>query len=144
MATQEQIQYVMTKFEEAHAPKCFKKINETQAGIGAVLRMLYESGESVSAGMISECLNISTARVAVLLKKMEAKGLITKEHSSEDARVTLVRLTDDGEALICEMREELYAKISEIIDKIGEKRLVEFFETFGEIGEIFIPPNIEL
>lgn len=142
MATQAQIEAMLHKLEQFHPTAFFKRMDETQAGIGAVLRLLDESNETVTAGKISDILNISTARVAVLLKKMVARGLITKEHDVSDARVTIVKLTPLGKQLIFKMRQDLYQQMGRIIDQIGEKRLLEFIDTFHEIRKIVSPPEI--
>lgn len=94
MATQEQIRRIFQKMRESHPKEFFHHMDETQAGIGAVLRLLYIEKKPVTAGKISDTLGISTARVAVLLRKMESRGLIIKEKNPLDARVTIVRLTD--------------------------------------------------
>lgn len=133
MATIEQVERVLKNMEKAHPIDFFKKIDETQVGIGAVLRLLNESGEIITAGKISNVLNISTARVAVLLKKMVAKGLITKEQDVSDGRVTIVKLTESGEKIASKMREDIYAKTAHIIDTVGEERLREFIAISKEI-----------
>ena len=73
---------------------------------------------------------------------MVARGLITKEHDVSDARVTIVKLTPLGKQLIFEMRQDLYQQMGRIIDQIGEKRLLEFIDTFHEIRKIVSPPEI--
>ena len=144
MATIEQIEKIHSEMEKAQPVDFFKNINKTQAGIGAVLRILYDSKETVTAGDISEALDISTARVAVLLKKMTAKGLITKEQASDDARVTVVQLTEHGRDIVKIMRDDLFSQIGAIIDTVGEERLMEFIEIAKEIKVIVkAPPEIE-
>ncbi len=144
MATMEQIQKIHAEMEKAQPVEFFKNINKTQAGIGAVLRMLYESTEVVTAGKISEALGISTARVAVLLKKMTVKELIVKEHRGDDARVTIVRLTEKGEAVVVKMRDDLFSQIGHIIDTIGEERIMEFIAVSKEIKALIkAPPEID-
>lgn len=143
MATKEQIESVLVKMEKAHPVDFFKQIDDTNAGIGAVLRLLYAMDEDITAGKISDALNISTARVAVLLKKMVAKGLITKEPCSTDGRVTVVRLTEHGKKIISEMQADLYAQMSHIIDTVGEERILEFIAISEEIRIAARHPNFQ-
>ena len=72
MATTAQIERMLAELEGIHPVAFFRRMDETQAGIGAVLRLLHTSEEEITAGKISEVLNISTARVAVLIRKMAA------------------------------------------------------------------------
>lgn len=141
MAAREQIEMVLAKMEKARPDDFFRKIDETQTGIFAVLRLLNESGETVIAGRISDALNVSTARVAVLLKKMAAKGLIIKEKSARDGRSTVVKLTEQGQKQVSEMQSNLYAKVSYVIDTVGEERVLEFIAIAGEIRAALKEPR---
>ena len=141
MATIAQIERMLAELERIHPVAFFRRMDETQAGIGAVLRLLYTSEEEITAGKISEVLNISTARVAVLIRKMAAKGLITKARSSADARVTMVGLTELGVKTVEEMRREMYRQMGLVIDAVGEERLREFLEIAAEIRAAVNPPQ---
>lgn len=143
MATKEQIEMILEKLEKSLPDEFFKKVDETQAGIGAVLRLLNKSNDAVTAGRISEVLNVSTARVAVLLKKMVAKGLITKEQLATDGRVTVVKLTEFGLQIISEMQAEVYSQTARIIDTVGEERILEFIAIADEIKSAFKEPNFD-
>ena len=85
MATPEQIASILSQLVALHPADCFKPIDAANAGLGAVLRLLYLADQPVTAGTISEKLHVSTARVAVLLKKLVAKGLVTKGRDPVDA-----------------------------------------------------------
>ncbi len=141
MATREEIDQVFRRLEQIKPSFLFKRADEVQAGIGAVLKLLYESSQPVTAGNISDELNVSTARVAVLIRKMAAKGLVTKEHGLLDARVTYVKLTELGEKTICEMREDLDQVLGSVIDAVGLERLQEFLDIADEIGKAVRPPR---
>ena len=142
MATQEQIQRIFRKMRESHPREFFHHMDETHAGIGAVLRLLYIEKKPVTAGKISDTLEISTARVAVLLRKMQSKGLIVKEKNPLDARVTIVSLTDTGKKLIEDAWGEVQEQMGKIIDTVGEDRLLEYIEISNEIRQIVTPPKI--
>ena len=141
MATTAQIERMLAELEGIHPVAFFRRMDETQAGIGAVLRLLHTSEEEITAGKISEVLNISTARVAVLIRKMAAKGLITKARSSADARITMVGLTELGVRTVEEMRREMYRQMGLVIDAVGEERLREFLKIATEIRAAVNPPQ---
>ena len=106
------------------------------AGVRAILKILNETDGKVTAGDLSEYMKVSTARIAVLLKKMEAKGLIEKEHDSADGRVVVVKLSNQGKELADKFKENLYAHIGEMIDKIGMDRMLEFAAVSNEIQSL--------
>ena len=141
MATIAQIERMLAELERIHPVAFFRRMDETQAGLGAVLRLLHTSEEEITAGKISEVLNISTARVAVLIRKMAAKGLITKARSSVDARVTMVGLTELGVRTVEGMRREMYQQMGLVIDAVGEERLREFLKIAAEIRAAVNPPQ---
>ena len=141
METIAQIERMLAELERIHPVAFFRRMDETQAGIGAVLRLLHTSEEEITAGKISEVLNISTARVAVLIRKMAAKGLITKARSSVDARVTMVGLTELGVRTVEGMRREMYQQMGLVIDAVGEERLREFLKIAAEIRAAVNPPQ---
>lgn len=133
MASMEQTERVISLLRQSRPADFFKKMNETAVGIGAVLMFLDQAQEAVSAGQISASMSVSTARMAVLLKKMEGKKLIVTGGCAEDARVTRVRLSEQGRAVMERMKAELYGQIGYLIDRVGMDRLIEFTEISGEI-----------
>lgn len=69
--------------------------------------------------MVSKNLNISTARVAVLIRKMVDKGLITKETGANDARVVEIKLAEHGREVLESLQKQRYEQMGLIIDKVG-------------------------
>ena len=144
MADNLQVEEVLAQFDKLHPEKMFGEINRRNAGCGALIKFLDESKSSVTAGEISRFMNVSTARVAVLLKKLEAKGLIVKETDPSDARVTAVRLSVKGRETAEAMRAEFYSQVGLLIDSIGLERLNDFAKTLAEIQKIVKRPDIDI
>ena len=144
MADNLQVEEVLAQFDKLHPEKMFGEINRRNAGCGALIKFLDESKSSVTAGEISRFMNVSTARVAVLLKKLEAKGLIVKETDPSDARVTAVRLSVKGRETAEAMRAEFYSQVGLLIDSIGIERLNDFAKTLAEIQTIVKRPDIDI
>lgn len=144
MSVQEQTEKMVKMLDHLRPGDFFKKLDETNKGILAVLRFLYEADEEVTAGQISTFMNVSTARVAVLLKKMEAKGLIIKEIGRNDARTTVVKLSDFGREKTEELRANLYRQVETVIEQIGIERLTQFIDTAREIRAVLQEPSLEI
>ena len=136
MATTEQVEALMEQLKKAPPAECFQNFDMSTAGIRAILKILNETAGKVTAGDLSEQMKVSTARIAVLLKKMEAKGLIEKEHDSADGRVVVVKLTESGRQIADKFKANLYAHIEEMIDKIGMDRMLEFAAVSNEIQSL--------
>ena len=68
-----------------------------------VMMVLWEERQK-SVRELGECLYLDSGTLTPLLKKLEAKGYIARERSSEDERCVIVSLTAAGEALREEAR----------------------------------------
>ena len=62
------------------------------------MMVLWEK-HSVTVKELGEALYLDSGTLTPLLKKMEAKGLLTRRRSEQDERSLIVRLTEAGEAL---------------------------------------------
>ena len=136
MATIKQIEELLEQLEKAPPSEHFQHIDKNTVGIRAILKYLSETNGKVTAGKIGEHIKVSTARVAVLLKKMEAKDLIEKEQDPDDGRIVIVKLSEHGKKAAAAERDEVYKSIGEMIDKVGMDRMLEFAEISNEIHSI--------
>lgn len=62
------------------------------------LLVLWER-KSLTVKALGEALYLDSGTLTPLLKKLEDKGLLSRERSAQDARTVIVSLTDAGEAL---------------------------------------------
>lgn len=63
-----------------------------------VFMVLWEK-EKVSVGQLGSILHLDAGTLTPLLKHLERDGYITRERSKEDERVTLIQITEKGDAL---------------------------------------------
>ena len=146
VATKEDVIWLIQRLWEIRPQEFVALLNETQAGIGAVLKLLCQEKRALTAGELSERMQVSTARIAVLLKKMEAKQLIVRSKDSSDRRITVVALSEQGQKVVKSMQDDVYRQVEQLIDCIGMQRLREFTETANEIRQMFrenpkLPPK---
>lgn len=142
MESKERLEIILKMMEQSNPVDFFKKVNELHMGMGAILQYLLRYDGMVTAGQISEELGVSTARVAVLLKKMADKGLLTKEKGTMDGRITIVKMTEFGEDIAIQMRNDMWNQLETIIDTVGEERILEFISIANEIKSIVKPPGV--
>ncbi len=141
MATQKEIETLLKAMHKAPPSEHFQRIDKSTVGIRAILKYLSENGEQATAGEISKGIGVSTARVAVLLKKMNAKGFIEKQGDPTDGRIVLVRLTERGRDTSNQLRRDMYAQIGALIDRLGMERLMQFAEISREIRSVMESMN---
>lgn len=143
MASREQIQTLLEALKEASPSQMFQSIDAGAAGMRAILLYLADAQEKVTASKISDYMKVSTARVTVLLQKMEVRGLIEKKRDPEDNRRIKVALSARGRELAAQMQEQVNAHVEAMIDQIGMERMLEFAAISQEIHSI-LPEEMDL
>jgi len=68
--------------------------------------MILSDHDDLSQTALAERLEISTAAVAVLLKKLEAEGYILRTANACDSRLNSVELTENGKAIVKQSRKD--------------------------------------
>lgn len=144
MASQEQVKVLLEALKKAPPSQMFQSIDASSAGTRAILLYLDDTEQSVTAGAISDQLHVSTARVAVLLKKMEAKGLLERTRDPKDARKVMVRLLPEGRTLAAQLHQHINERVEAMIDQVGMDRMLEFAAISQEIYAIISPAEIDI
>lgn len=90
-------------------------------GEGALLRYLALRHNGATAGELRDAMGVGSGRVANALKRLEAKGLITRSPSEEDGRVVLVYLTQAGRSYIMERYRRLLGWTTMLMEELGEE-----------------------
>ncbi|MCM1513534.1 MAG: MarR family transcriptional regulator [Anaeroplasma bactoclasticum] len=111
------------------------QLNMTDRGIHFILGYLEDAKGKVIAGDLAKHLNVSTARIAVLIKKMEARSLIRTYSSPEDARKTIIEITEAGKKQVDAFKEELISGMERLIEVVGVKDIEEFIRISMKIKE---------
>ena len=137
MGTREDAQEMLNKLSECRSKSFSSKIDESQKGVGFVLVFLQKATHEVFAGDLARELNVSTARIAALLRKMEKGGLIVRHRSPVDARQTVVEITQEGRAHVDRMREQILTKMELLLEKVGREDMEEFIRISHKIKDVF-------
>lgn len=111
-------------------------LDEFNKGEFGLLNYIYFETKEVSAGMLSEKLKVSTARIASILNSLEAKKLIKRKIGTDDKRKVVVEITTEGKEIIKKYQEEVVNKVSYIISRIGQEKAKQFFDIMLEINSI--------
>lgn len=136
MVTREQALDVLNKIKQNKPTKFFKKIDETSAGMRFILMYLSEHTNEVYASTIAEKMDISRARVAVLIQKLINKGMIEKSSSSMDGRIDVLKITQVGLSEIKTFKEQVLSNVIMVIEKIGLEEIYRFIDTSAKIKNI--------
>lgn len=111
-------------------------LDEFNKGEFGLLNYIYFETKEVSAGMLSEKLKVSTARIASILNSLESKKLIKRKIGTDDKRKVVVEITTEGKEIIKKYQEEVVNKVSYIISRIGQEKAKQYFDIMLEINSI--------
>ncbi len=136
MSSQEEIKRVLQLMQNHRPFHTCDSVAEHNMGILGVMKVLYHKNSPIRSKDISDALGISTARMAVLLKKLEAKGYIEKTNGTEDARVTLVALSPQGQEFAKGMYETVCKTAESLIDEFGIDYLERLLSDMTRVKEI--------
>jgi len=90
-----------------------------------VFMVLWEK-ESVTVGQIGSTLHLDAGTLTPLLKHLEKEGYIVRSRSKEDERVTVVSITDKGNALK-EKCKDIPLKLAERNSVLSEKEAKQLY-----------------
>jgi DNA-binding MarR family transcriptional regulator len=92
----------------------------------------------MSAGELSECMSISSARIAAVLGRLEAKGYVERRMDTGDRRKIEVVLTESGKANIIAFRDEMKSQLVRVFKKMGKNDTEEFLRLFAKFSDIMV------
>lgn len=84
---------------------------------------------------LSEHLNISKPSMNEVVNKFEKSGLIKKEKSTKDKRISYLRLTEVGETLATTNLLESKRAVDKIFNRLEEKDVLYLKSLFDKFGD---------
>lgn len=100
-----------------------------------VMRALYAYKELESKQLAQHCCILSPSMTGII-KRLEQMGYIQRRKSETDQRRTLIRLTDQAQALFQQLSPEVEARYQALIDKYGQQRLEELSGLLNELAQL--------
>jgi len=113
------------------------RLSRTEVG---VLATLSEGPRRITQLAQTEALAQPT--VTQLVDKLEARGLVARARSGDDARVVMVEVTPAGTEVFEEVRAEIRANMREALVDLPDAELTELVhaaETLGGLIETLLP-----
>ena len=86
---------LFTEFGSMHQ-RVSRFADQALGGEMAVMRALMRAGGSLTPSELADRAWVSSARIANILRALEAKGWVEREHSKTDRRRVHVTVTDKG------------------------------------------------
>ena len=119
-----------------HLP-AVRGLDEMSGGEYFVLHFLLRHGGTAGPSELSRSLYASSARIAALLKHLEAKGWIVRTPDADDERRVDVVLTEAGAACIRERLSAVLDEVSGLLSALSPEEAVEYVRLQRKLLEIF-------
>ncbi|MDD3185179.1 MAG: MarR family winged helix-turn-helix transcriptional regulator [Anaerostipes sp.] len=103
-------------------------LTESAKGENYVLSYLAGRKEDVNPKDISQLLNVSSARTAVILKNLEKRDLIMRYKDPDSNRQTLVKILPGGVEQHLFVQKTFEHSVNGLIEALGEEDFVQYME----------------
>ncbi|WP_285769235.1 MarR family transcriptional regulator [Peribacillus sp. SI8-4] len=87
---------------------------------------------------ISEAFYINKSAVTANINRLESKGLIEREQDQYDRRVFLLKLSEEGAALLHKTEHKIHKLVEGIMTKFEYEEIVTFLDTYEKLSRILI------
>ncbi|WP_434751279.1 MarR family winged helix-turn-helix transcriptional regulator [Paenibacillus amylolyticus] len=91
-------------------------------------------GESIANNLV-DTLSIDRSYMSRIVNKLAKEGLLIKVDSTEDSRVSLIRLTDKGQVLFDELNDRSDQQILKLMQNLSEEEIQEVYTSMMNIQE---------
>ena len=133
MNKREEAIILMKEIRECRPYPLFKTIDNEDKGIRFVLAYLNKNQGGVIAKELADKMNISTARISVLIKKMDSQKLIKKAGDKSDSRKVIIKLTAKGKQIANMNYEEVVKAHEKLIEEISANDLKTYIKISKKI-----------
>ena len=121
MDVNETTMLIFTSMQELLRTAESRQIADMSKGEFFALNYINKRGTVVLPSEISAAMNVSTARIAVLLSQLENRGLIVRTVDPSDRRRVNVSITSAGVQRLEERRAEIFEKMQRLVEQLGEE-----------------------
>ena len=111
-------------------------MDNAMGGEMAIMRALALAGGTLTPSELADKAWVSNARVANILKALEQKGWIEREHSKEDRRRVIVTITDKGRQDLETKRRNFEDRAATFLEQLGEEDTREMVRLLRRTNQI--------
>lgn len=111
-------------------------VDQAMSGEMAVMRALMLAGGSLTPSELADRAWVSSARIANILRALEGKGWVEREHSKTDRRRVHVTVTDKGRQDLEIKRRKFEDRTAAFLEQLGETDTQEMVRLLRRLNEI--------
>lgn len=123
------------RYTQAKGMNNFIALNTTGGEDGMMLWLYLCGKDQTVAGDLADALNLTSGRIANILRQLERKNYVMRTNGRVDRRKVYVALTEEGKKHTKQVYEQILAKYQKLIDEIGEDDAKELLRLNKEVLE---------
>lgn len=100
---------------------------------GGMVLMAVADAEPVSIHALTLQLARDKAQMTRTIQRLEAKGFVAREASAEDGRVSILRLSAKGEALVMTIKANVAEVLDDLLDPLSPDERAAFQEMLKRV-----------
>ncbi|MCD8356700.1 MAG: transcriptional regulator [Clostridia bacterium] len=114
-----------------------QKMDKIGKGENFALHFLSAHHNEAYPKELSQGMTVSTARIAVILRKLEQQGMITRTVDAYDNRQIVVRLTEKGIEKVKEDHKEMLEVFARMLEKLGPDDAMAYIRIQKKLRDIY-------
>lgn len=136
MDVENMAEMLFQQIKEGTSTPISEMLDEFNCGEIGVLSTLAFDQNPVTAGELSEKLNVTTARIARILNSLESKQYIRRKNDRTDRRKIFVTITKKGKELADSTKKEIMDKIVQVIQEVGYDEIQTYISIVLKIKSV--------
>ena len=136
MDVENMAEMLFQQIKEGTSTPISELLDEFNCGEIGVLSTLAFDQNPVTAGELSEKLNVTTARIARILNSLESKQYIRRKNDRTDRRKIFVTITKKGKELADSTKKEIMDKIIQVIQEVGYDEIQTYISIVLKIRSV--------
>lgn len=121
----------------------FSRLEKSNQGESMMIKFLDHANQPTSPKQLADALNLSSARIAVVLGNLEKKGQIIRKIDQEDRRRINVTLTEAGKKVAKIQKKQMRDKMIRIFEQMGEQDTEQFIGLIAKFVDYSQKINLE-
>lgn len=114
-------------------------IKSSEVRVLLCLKMLANENEhGVNVSDISKRLSVTSPTVTQMVKSLMAEGYVERYNDPRDKRITLLRLTEKGEAAAQKAYERFAVVFTGLVERLGEEQSRSLIVLLNQIYNYFV------
>lgn len=109
-----------------------------------VIRKLEKRQGKVKISDVSDSLSLPRPGVTRVIKEMEDKGYLKKEHSGKDARITIITITPKGKDLSDKYDRDYYRRLAPYLDSISMEEADGMIQTIQKFYAVMNERRVDI